>query len=195
MNTVSRRIHKHLRPRASSRKQMFMGRSSKQCIVNWSLWLFSSVDSWFPGHRPLRGRGMASLKQVQLLTDANVQTGSFMITATYSPQSERTRAGAHERAHTSGCTRMDTPKWHTQLGTHKQAHMTGHTRGQRRWAGPSRPYFILEHLCLPHPGHCPSLAWKHPFGSLVYPAVTPEPLLQLTLLTDRSRSPRAHHAG
>lgn len=122
MNTVSRRIHKHLRPRASSRKQMFMGRSSKQCIVNWSLWLFSSVDSWFPGHRPLRGRGMASLKQVQLLIDTNVQTGSFMITATYSPQSERTRAGAHERVHTDGHTKVAHTTGYTQTGTHDRAH-------------------------------------------------------------------------
>lgn len=100
---------------------------------------------------------MASLKQMQLFIDTNVQTGSVMIIVTAH------RVSTQEQAHTSGCTLMDTQNWHTRPGTHTQAH----TSGQPRQAGSSQPYFILDHLCLLHPGHCPSLAWKHPFGSLV----------------------------
>lgn len=92
---------------------------------------------------------MASSKQMQLFIDTNVQTGSFIIIVTYSTQSEHPRVSTHERTHKSG--------------THQQAH----TSGQPRQVGSSRPYFILEHLCLLHPGYCPSLASKHPFHSLV----------------------------
>ena len=87
------------------------------------MWLLSSVDSWFPGRRPLGSRGMASLKHMQLLIDTNIQTGSFVIIVTYSTQSEHPRVSTHERAHTSG---------------------------QPRQVGSSQPYFTLEHLCLLH---------------------------------------------
>lgn len=168
VNTVSTRIHKCLRPRVSSRTQMFMGRSSKQCVVNWSLWLFSSVDSWFPGHRPLGSRGMASLKQMQLLIDTNVQTGSFIIIVTYSTQSEHPRVSTHQRAHTSG---------------------------QLRQVGSSRPYFLSWTICVSSTRALPFTGLKAPISFSGLACCYSRTSTSAALLRDRSRSPRAHRAG
>ena len=79
---------------------------------------------------------MASLKQMQLFIDTNVQTGSFMIIVTYSTQSEHTRASTHERAHTNGHTKVAHTSRHTQMGTYKPAHTPKHTQvvSPGRWA-------------------------------------------------------------